>query len=118
QCNPSSRPTLPMSSSSVPALPSEIQTLADLFAWRVAETPTAEAYREHDPATDRWVSTTWLEAAQRVALFTERLSELSLARGARIAILLPNGLDAVCMDQAALALACTPVPMHALDNPA
>jgi long-chain acyl-CoA synthetase len=107
-----------MSSSSVPALPSEIQTLADLFAWRVAETPTTEAYREHDPATDRWVSTTWLEAAQRVARFTERLSELSLARGARIAILLPNGLDAVCMDQAALALACTPVPMHALDNPA
>jgi len=107
-----------MSSSSVPALPSEIQTLADLFAWRVAETPTTEAYREHDPATDRWVSTTWLEAAQRVARFTERLSELNLARGARIAILLPNGLDAVCMDQAALALACTPVPMHALDNPA
>src|SRR6185369_17179728 len=105
-------------SSSVPALPSEIQTLADLFAWRVAETPTTEAYREHDPATDRWVSTTWLEAAQRVARFTERLSELSLARGARIAILLPNGLDAVCVDQAALALACTPVPMHALDNPA
>jgi long-chain acyl-CoA synthetase len=30
---------------------------------------------------------------------------------------LPNGLDAVCIDQAALALACVPVPMHAIDNP-
>ena len=30
---------------------------------------------------------------------------------------MPNGLDAVCIDQAALALACVPVPLHAIDNP-
>ena len=42
---------------------------------------------------------------------------MDLPRGARIAILLPNGLDAICMDQAALALACVPVPLHAIDNP-
>jgi long-chain acyl-CoA synthetase len=48
----------------------------------------------------------------------QALERLQLPRGARIAILLPNGLDAVCADQAALALACVPVPLHALDNPA
>ena len=42
---------------------------------------------------------------------------MGLPRGARIAILLPNGLDAICIDQAALALACVPVPLHAIDNP-
>jgi long-chain acyl-CoA synthetase len=40
-----------------------------------------------------------------------------LPHGARVAILLPNGALAVCLDQAALAIACVPVPMHALDNP-
>ena len=41
----------------------------------------------------------------------------SICRAARIAILLPNGIDAACMDQAAWALASVPVPLHAIDNP-
>jgi len=95
-----------------------IRTLPALFAWRVAGTPQAEAYRQYDEATARWVSFTWHDAGERVTRFVTSLSRLALPPGARIAILLPNGLHAVCLDQAALALACVPVPMHALDNPA
>jgi long-chain acyl-CoA synthetase len=99
-------------------LPASVRTLPQLFAWRVATTPRAEAYRQFNQETSTWVSTSWAEAGARVARWTEALARLDLPRGARIAILLPNGLDAVCIDQAALALACVPVPLHALDNPA
>ena len=99
-------------------LPASVRTLPQLFAWRVATTPRAEAYRQFNPESSSWISTSWAEVGARVARWTEALARLDLPRGARIAILLPNGLDAVCIDQAALALACVPVPLHALDNPA
>lgn len=95
-----------------------LQTLAELFAWRVAQTPDAEAYRQFDDAKDRWVSYSWQQTQERVASFVKALSPLALEHGSRIAILLPNGLHAICMDQATQASGFVPVPMHALDNPA
>ncbi len=95
-----------------------VQTLAALLTWRVALTPDAEAYRYHDDAAARWVSLSWRALEDKVQWFDAALRRLALPRGARVAILLPNGVNAVCVDQAALANACVPVPMHALDNPA
>jgi long-chain acyl-CoA synthetase len=94
------------------------RTLPELLAWRVGATPAAEAYRQFNAQRNTWESLSWAEFAERVARWTNALNRLQLPRGARIAILLPNGLDAVCIDQAALALACVPVPLHAIDNPA
>lgn len=94
-----------------------IRTLPQLLAWRIAATPDAEAYREFDAGQGVWRSCSWAEAGQRIARWTAALAVQKLPPGARVAILLPNGLDAVCMDQAVLALGCVPVPMHDLDNP-
>jgi long-chain acyl-CoA synthetase len=96
----------------------DVRTLAELFAWRVAQSPQADAYLQYDEAAGRWTPVAWQSVAARVERMVQGLERLQLARGARISILLPNGLDAVCVDQAALALACVPVPLHALDNPA
>ena len=96
---------------------SSIQTLDELFAWRVSETPRAEAYRHYDAASSQWTSLCWREASERVAGLSRGLASLALAPGARVAILLPNGPLAVCLDQATLGHGCVPVPMHALDNP-
>jgi len=95
-----------------------IHTLAELFAWRVAQTPQADAYQAYDPATRSWTPISWKATSERVERVMAALDRAQLPRQARIAILLPNGMDAVCIDQAALALACVPVPLHALDNPA
>jgi len=96
---------------------SHLKTLPELFAWRVAQTPAFEAYRQFDETDGKWISTSWQDAGQRVAGFVSALSTLNLEHGARVAILLPNGLNAVCIDQAVMAIGCVPVPMHALDNP-
>jgi long-chain acyl-CoA synthetase len=103
---------------SLPGNLDSVHTLAELFAWRIAKTPQADAYLQYDTATRRWKGLSWQTTGERVAHFAAALERLALPRGARIAILLPNGLDAVCIDQAALAQACVPVPLHAIDNPA
>lgn len=95
-----------------------VRTLAELLAWRVALSPQTDAYLQYDDVARSWAPISWQAVGQRVERVAQALEPLQLPRGARIAILLPNGLDAVCFDQAALALACVPVPLHALDNPA
>ena len=98
--------------------PTSARTLAQLLALRIAATPQAEAYRQFDETAGDWASTSWRAFGERVERFAAAMLAGGLARGARVAVLLPNGLDAVSVDQAALALACVPVPMHAIDNPA
>jgi long-chain acyl-CoA synthetase len=95
-----------------------VHTLPQLFTWRAARSPDAEAYRAFDDAQQNWVSLTWAQARERVRLWSQALAELELPSGARVAILLPNGLDALSIDQATLALGHVPVPLHAVDNPA
>jgi long-chain acyl-CoA synthetase len=95
-----------------------VRTLAELFAWRVGRTPDAVAYREFDRAAGVWANISWAGVRARARRFEAALTAAGVARGARVASLLPNGIDAVCVDQAALARACVPVPMHVLDNPA
>ena len=95
-----------------------VRTLAELFSWRVRQTPDAVAYLAFDAALQDWIPVSWREMAIRIERIVQSMEALHLQRGERIAILLPNGLDAVSIDQAALALGCIPVPMHALDNPA
>ena len=95
-----------------------VRTLAELFAWRVRRTPDAIAYRQFDRIHGAWTDMSWTGIRERAQRFEAALSAAGIARGSRIATLLPNGIDAVCVDQAALAKACVPVPMHVLDNPA
>lgn len=101
-----------------PASLQDCRTLNQLFAWRVSQSPHHSAYLSYDAAAGDWRAVSWQAMAERVGKVTAALAALGLPRGARVAILLPNGIDAVSVDQAALALGCVPVPMHALDNPA
>lgn len=94
-----------------------IKNLGALFAWRVKQTPDGEAYREFNKHTDRWESLSWKQAQEKVHTWAKAMQAAGLTQGARVALLLPNCIHTVCVDQAALALGLVPVPMHALDNP-
>ncbi len=96
---------------------STVRTLPELLAFRVAQSPQGEAYREFNAKTGQWVSTRWAAFSERVTQWRQALAAMRLPHHASIAILLPNGLNAVSLDQAALALACVPVALHAIDNP-
>jgi long-chain acyl-CoA synthetase len=100
-----------------PADIASVQTLPQLLAYRAARTPDAPAYRAFDPATQAWMGLTWAQTEKRVGTWTQALVAMQLPAAARVAILLPNGLDAMCGDQSTLAAGCVPVPLHAIDNP-
>ena len=55
--------------SSLPQKLEDIRTLAELFAWRVAQTPLAEAYRQYDATTSNWTSISWQRTGERVKRF-------------------------------------------------
>ncbi len=94
-----------------------LKTLPELLQWRVQKTPGADAYRQFDTQTATWLTYSWADAGCLVSQFSRAMAAMQFSKGARIGILLPNGLDTVCADQATLALGHVPVPMHALDNP-
>ncbi|MDD2179125.1 long-chain fatty acid--CoA ligase [Acidovorax sp. D2M1] len=102
---------------STPADIGSVQTLPQLLAYRAARTPHAEAYRAFDPDRQAWASLTWAQTAARVHTWAQALTAMQLPPAARVAILLPNGLNAMCADQATLATGGVPVPLHAIDNP-
>lgn len=97
---------------------SHARTLTELFDARVHRSPEGIGYHRFDAAAGRWVALTWREAAAAVQRWTLALAALQLPAGARVGLLLPNGVDAVWADLSTLAAGCVPVPMHALDNPA
>jgi long-chain acyl-CoA synthetase len=95
----------------------EVTTLPQLLAWRVAATPDLEAYRQFDAGAGRWVGHSWREIDGRIEAWRRALDAEQLGHGERVAILVPNSIEHVAMDQAALSRGLVPVPLHAIDNP-
>jgi long-chain acyl-CoA synthetase len=96
---------------------SKVRTLPELLRWRVKATPAAEAYRHFDAGAKRWVSQSWREIDAEFELWRRALAAEDFVTGERVAILMPNGIAHIAMDQAALSRGLVPVPMHAVDNP-
>lgn len=95
----------------------DVQTLPALLRWRIAQTPHQEAYRQFDQAAECWVSYTWHDIDLRVQTWQRALHAEEFQPGDRVAILVPNGIEHVLMDLAALSCGLVPVPLHAVDNP-
>ncbi|HTV53071.1 MAG TPA: AMP-dependent synthetase/ligase, partial [Steroidobacteraceae bacterium] len=93
------------------------RSLPELLWERVRLTPQAQAYRQFDRTRREWQGFTWAQIAARVVAWRRALQAEGFAPGARVGLLVPNGVDHVCMDQAALALGLVPVPLHVIDNP-
>jgi long-chain acyl-CoA synthetase len=92
-------------------------TLPEVWNARILATPDREAYRVFEPASRAWVSYTWSGVSRLVERWRRAFFAENFAPGARIGVLLPNGIDHVCADQAALALGLVTVPLHVIDNP-
>lgn len=93
-------------------------TLWGLFCERVRRNPDAVAYRDYDSATGLWRDHTWQAIAARVDRFRAALAREELGAGDRVAILLPNGVDWVCLDLAAHAAGLVVVGLYPHDTAA
>jgi long-chain acyl-CoA synthetase len=99
----------------VPITPND--TVASAFAKRVAMSPEAVAYREHDAASQSWQPWTWAETARMVGRVRAALAAEPLAPGDRVAIMLRNGKEWVWFDQGAFAQGLVTVPVYVDDRP-
>lgn len=95
----------------------DFTTLPQMLEHTLRTKPDAEGYRYFDYDKEKWISVSWHEFGERVMRWRKALHRLGLKRGDRVAMLLINSLDALTFDQAALANALTPVPLHAIDTP-
>lgn len=95
----------------------EAGTLHGLFRRRVERTPDAVAYRQYDADGEVWNSYSWEQLGGMVARWRAALEQEGLAAGDRVAIQLPNSVEWVCLDQAALALGLVVVPLYTTDTP-
>ena len=95
----------------------EAQTLPGLFRRRCELTPDREAYRQFEPARARWQSWAWRDMHALAARWQAMLAREDLAAGERVAVLMKNGVEWVCFDQAAQSLGLVLVPLYTSDNP-
>ncbi len=96
--------------------PDEAISLAGLFRERVRRSPDAPAYRYFDEATMQWQTARWADMARQVARWQAALEGEGLQRGERVALMLPNGREWVCFEQAALGLGLVVVPLYVNDS--
>lgn len=96
--------------------PDEARTLAGLFRERVRRSPDAPAYRYFDETSLAWQSVRWADIARQVARWQVALQSEGLKRGDRVAVMLQNGREWVCFEQAALGLGLVVVPLYVNDR--
>lgn len=92
---------------------STLDRFIPLRAWQL---PGGVALRQYDRAAAVWQEVTYSQLDARIQLWRKALAALALGRQSRVAILLNNSVDAVLADQAVLANALIPVPLHAIDT--
>ena len=95
----------------------QLKTLDQYIPNRVKVAPHSEALRQFDRRTNSWERISYRDLSERIYAWRCAFAKMNLPKGARIAVLLPNGVEAVCCDQAALANGLVTVPLHAIDTP-
>ncbi len=95
----------------------EANTLPDLFQARVKHSPDSIAYRQYDTRMQAWRSYTWREIQSVVSRWRQALRHEDLRAGDRVAIILKNGIDWVCFEQAAQSLGLVVVVLYPTDTP-
>jgi long-chain acyl-CoA synthetase len=91
---------------------SQAGTLWGLFCERVRRSPEGIAYRDYEPDDGDWRDHTWRAIGERIDRFRGALARENVRTGDRVAILLPNGIDWVCLDLAAHAMGLVTVGLY------
>ncbi len=89
-------------------------TIPGLMLHRAGRTPDAVGFSEFDAGG--WRDVTWREMTRTVARYRAALDRAGMARGDRVAILLPNCIDWIAFDIAAMANGLITVPLYLHDS--
>ena len=93
-----------------------MRTVPELFFQRVARDPDAVGYSEFREG--QWVDFSWKDVARKVGLVRAALDRAGMEPGDRVGILLPNCVDWIVFDIAAMANGLITVPIYLHDGAA
>lgn len=96
--------------------PEQAHSLHGLFAARVERQADDMAFRHFDRGSETWKDMSWAETADGVAARQAGLQADGLSAGDKIALMLPNGVEWVMFEQAALGLGMVVVPLYINDR--
>ena len=95
----------------------KLRVLPEVLTHHLGRHDDLPALTQYVTAEKSWKTLTYRELYERVLRWRRSFTKFNLEKGSRVAMLLPNGIDAICFDQAALACGLVPVPLHAIDTP-
>ena len=95
----------------------KLRVLPEVLTHHLGRHDDLPALTQYVTAEKSWKTLTYRELYERVLRWRRSFTKFNLEKGSRVAMLLPNGIDAICFDQAALASGLVPVPLHAIDTP-
>ena len=96
--------------------PQAAVSLPGLFYERVQRTPDNVAYRYFNKSASSWLDLSWQQTAQQIARWKTALLNEGLAKGDRVALMLPNCPHWVIFEQAAMAAGLVVVPLYTNDR--
>lgn len=91
-------------------------TIAATFDQRVSLTPNKTAYIEYNQQSQQWENYSWLGVRNQAAAIQKWLLGLGLSSGDRLALMIPNSVMWVAIDQAAAGLGIITVPLYPNDR--
>src|ERR1700761_5870105 len=89
------------------------RTLCDHFADVAGQAADGPAYSDRPDPASPWQTLTWAQAREQVLTLAAGLADLGLAPGERVALLMPNRVEHVLADLAAVHAGAVPVPFYA-----
>jgi len=92
------------------------KTLPELFHQRVKRSPNNVAYTQYDVKARIWRNYTWQEVQFLVQRWRQALLKEELTEGDRVAIMLGNSVEWICLDQAAQSLGLVIVSLYTTDT--
>ena len=95
----------------------EAKTLTGLMLERVRRSPDRTAYVNCDPASGRWIESSWRQTAEATGRWQAALRGEGLSQGDRVAVQMANRPEWVHFDMAALGLGLVTVPLYTNDRP-
>ena len=91
-------------------------TIAGVFQQRTTLTPNKTAYIQYDHEQQKWIDYSWEQMLSLAASIQGWLQSLNINTGDRIALMIPNGILWVAIDQAAAGLGIITVPLYPNDR--
>lgn len=96
--------------------PEQASTLDGLLRERVRRTPNSLAYRSFNTAQSEWLDFTWTEFSAQVDRWRAVLASNKLDKGERVAIMMPNCVEWITFELAAIGLGLVVVPVYNNDR--